>query len=169
MVDQQQVPEILASIREQTRQLVAQNLRSKAVVIARLYDLIATAQKLGHKHESIYAMVVAGGLETSEKNYQVSLYRTRQARAMAGTVLVHENQFPQERGILVHTNQKPDGAVMGDAPSPAVVNPADSELAGSLGSAFATRSAFEAATDVGRKDYSSVVRNARRGRSNLGK
>lgn len=73
---------LLAAIEKRTRELVAENLRSTAVVIARLVDLITEANQHGHPHADILESIKAGGLNTSLNNYRVYLhrYRTKQAK-----------------------------------------------------------------------------------------
>lgn len=66
-------------IRQRTALLVAQRLRSDAIVIARLADLIQEAVRLGHPHRDIHGAVTAGGLVTRWNTYRVSLRRARRA------------------------------------------------------------------------------------------
>jgi hypothetical protein len=70
----------LDRVRQRTAELVSQRLRSDAVVIARLIDLIHEAVALGHSHRSIHEAITSGGLATSWTNYRISLGRVRKAR-----------------------------------------------------------------------------------------
>ncbi|WP_038213366.1 hypothetical protein [Xenophilus azovorans] len=64
-------------IRQRTALLVAQQLRSHALVIARLADLIQQAVRWGHPHRAIHDAMTAGGLAVSWNTYRVSLRRAR--------------------------------------------------------------------------------------------
>ncbi len=71
---------VIEVLRCRTAELVAQCLRSDAVVIARLADLIQDALQLGHSHRSIHEAMAAGGLAANWNTYRVSLRRVRKAR-----------------------------------------------------------------------------------------
>ena len=70
---------ILDLVQQRTESLVAENLRSSSIVISRLRELIAEANRMGHSHSAIHARLQAGGLRTSWNNYRVSLVRARKS------------------------------------------------------------------------------------------
>lgn len=70
-------------VQTRTCELVALDLRSVSMLIARLSPLIDDAHRLGHSHRSIHAAIDAGGLTTSWNNYRVYLARARKARRIA--------------------------------------------------------------------------------------
>ena len=59
--------------------LAAQRLRSSAVAVARLRELIEEAHWLGHSHCAIHGALVSGGLGIGWNNYRVALARARKA------------------------------------------------------------------------------------------
>jgi hypothetical protein len=63
----------------QARGLAAQHLRSSAVAVARLRELIEEAHRLGHSHCAIHGALVSGGLDIGWNNYRVALARARKA------------------------------------------------------------------------------------------
>lgn len=155
--------DILTKIETEARNLVAQQLRSKAVVVARLLDLINQANHLGHTHESIHARTVAAGLDTSLKDYATYLYRAR-ARARKGGSYEPKNTGSYD-------------------PKPSPTAPAGASFAPQLRPAFASDSissvnqedqseesssatvvveSLKRASKVGQRDYSSVVKASRR-------
>lgn len=71
-------------LEHRTTELVAQRLRSEAVVIAHLAQLIDQAVRFGHSHRAIHAALQAGGLTAGWNTYRVSLRRARTAQR-AGT------------------------------------------------------------------------------------
>lgn len=71
-------------LERQTADLVAQRLRSDAVVVAHLAELIDQAVGFGHPHRAIHEALRAGGLGANWNSYRVALRRARKARR-AGT------------------------------------------------------------------------------------
>lgn len=69
----------LELIAAQARRLAAQHLRSSAVAVARLRELIEEAHRLGHSHCAIHGALVSGGLDIGWNNYRVALARARKA------------------------------------------------------------------------------------------
>jgi hypothetical protein len=74
---------LLAELAQQTRALVAQNLRSKAVVVGRLAPLIIKANGLGHTHETIHRAIVDAGLSVTFGVYKTALHRWRKKSKVA--------------------------------------------------------------------------------------
>src|SRR5882672_4990937 len=75
--------EILNRVQQRTRGLVAENLRSAAIVIARLRDLISEAHHLGHSHKDIHASMETGGLRASLNTYKSCLMRMKRSTSAA--------------------------------------------------------------------------------------
>lgn len=71
-------------LEHRTAELVAQRLRSEAVVIAHLAEMIDQAVRFGHSHRAIHGALQAGGLSAGWNTYRVSLRRARTAHR-AGT------------------------------------------------------------------------------------
>ncbi|HGO6073753.1 TPA: hypothetical protein ACK3Q6_004467 [Burkholderia cepacia] len=69
---------VLAELERQTTELVGQNLRSKAVVVARLGPLIDRANELGYTHETIHKALTSAGLTITFGVYKTSLHRWRE-------------------------------------------------------------------------------------------
>jgi hypothetical protein len=68
----------LAELASCASHLLAMDLRSKAVVIARLLPLIERAAGYGYSHATIYQLLVASGMPIGFDVYKNALYRARQ-------------------------------------------------------------------------------------------
>lgn len=144
------MPSILDHIEDQTKTLLREKLRSKAVVISRLSDLINEANDLGHPHTQIHARIVAAGLDTSLKNYQTYLYRANKARARA----MESGSYEPGRRVSGIGSYEPKLHERGGLASPEPLTPA----APAQQSPTAVLDALQSATNVGSRDFSSVVR-----------
>jgi hypothetical protein len=138
---------ILDLVQVRTERLVAEKLRSASIVIARLQDLIAEANRLGHSHSAIHARLLAGGLETSWNNYRVCLVRARKRAGRAAAASATSNASPQP------------------APSRASRDPGGA-AEGGLGSSFSSPThvldALAGAKQVASRDYAQVARDLHR-------
>lgn len=137
---------ILIRIKTKTSELVAEELRSKAIVIARMLDLITEANKLGHTHKAILQSINAGGLDTGMNNYRVYLHRARQSRERA----IPPDAQPEDKG-------GPQPQVQREIPPLPVPLP-DSGAAGEA-SVTQVRDALVGAKQTATTDYSQYARN----------
>jgi len=146
---------ILDAIEEQTRTLVGLHLRSNAVVVARLYDLITEANQAGFTHKSIHARIVAGGMDITQGIYATYLHRAKATRARvakgerngnttAGTTAVHAQNLKVADDIPAMTGETPE-----------------SETAGSESATFVMDS-LSAAKNTAKKDYGAIGRSLAR-------
>lgn len=136
---------ILIRIKAKTSELVAEELRSKAVVIARMLDLITEANKLGHTHKAILQSINAGGLDTGMNNYRVYLHRARQSRERT----IPPGAQPEDKGgsqPLVQREISPPASLP------------DIGAAGE-GSVTQVRDALVGAKQTATTDYSQYARN----------
>lgn len=76
----------LAELASRASHLLAMNLRSKAVVIARLLPLIERAAGYGYSHATIHQLLVANGMSIGFDVYKNALYRARQRPPAPDTV-----------------------------------------------------------------------------------
>lgn len=115
---------VIEVLRCRTAELVAQRLRSDAVVISRLADLIHHAVQLGHSHRSIHEAMATGGLAANWNTYRVSLRRVRKARS---TVPVTALATPaaSEPTSSASPSASPVATVGRDDHSPAPTQPAE--------------------------------------------
>lgn len=154
--------DILTQIETEARRLVAQTLRSKAVVVARLLPLINQANQLGYTHESIHARIVGAGLNTTLKDYSTYLYRAR-ARARKGGSYEPKSigsYEPKLSGVSASVVQPAPqlraSLIVEPPPSPVEENP------GEQTSATAVVDSLKRASNVGKRDYSAIVKASRR-------
>lgn len=156
----QEPTNILADIEVQARELVGQQLRSKAMVVARLLPLINSANQLGHSHSAIHATLVKAGLDTTLKNYDTYLSRAR-ARARQGKSGSYDpkdigSKDPKSHDVTPLGGFGSGAVVVSAAPSPSphAVIQEDSD---SSSATFVSDTLRKAAT-VGKRDFSSVVK-----------
>ena len=138
---------ILDLVQQRTESLVAEKLRSSSIVISRLRELIAEANRLGHSHSAIHARLQAGGLRTSWNNYRVSLVRAR--KSATGIA---------EQGAGAAAPSKP-------APTAGVINPAGRDAfvaAAQTPSPTRVLDALAGAKQVASRDYAQVARDLHR-------
>jgi hypothetical protein len=138
---------ILDLVQQRTESLVAENLRSSSIVISRLRELIAEANRMGHSHSAIHARLQAGGLLTSWNNYRVSLVRAR--KGASGIA---------ERGAGTAALSKP-------VPTAEATNPAGrNALVAAVPTPSPTRvlDALAGAKQVASRDYAQVARDLHR-------
>jgi hypothetical protein len=109
---------VIDVLRCRTAELVAQRLRSDAVVIARLADLIQDAVQLGHSHRSIHEAMATGGLAANWNTYRVSLRRVRKARRTV-PVTATTAQTPNEPTSFAAPNISVGATLRRDDHSPA--------------------------------------------------
>jgi hypothetical protein len=138
---------ILDLVQQRTEHLVAQKLRSASIVIARLQDLIAQANRLGHSHSAIHARLLAGGLEASWNNYRSCLARGRKRTAVAKGAPATPLASPQAEPS--RAARAPAGAAEGGPPT-------------SLSSPTHVLEALAGAKQVASRDYAQVARDLRR-------
>ena len=69
--------EILNKIARLTKELVAKNLRGKAVIIAHLYPHILAANRTGYIHKTIHETIVAAGLDITHDAYRLAVHRAK--------------------------------------------------------------------------------------------
>ena len=151
----------LELVAARARVIAAQHLRSRAVAVARLRQLIDAAHGLGHSHGAIHAALVAAGLTMGWNNYRVALARARKAgrafdaRAVgaAGSVAEHGDADPRGNPLLSR--------------SPSLLpplRPSWPSAAGPTAAAGATPvlDALRRARDTSSRDYARVARDSHR-------
>ena len=151
----------LELVSARARLMAAQHLRSRAVAVARLRELIDAAHGLGHSHGAIHAALVAGGLTMGWNNYRVALARARKAgrtfdaRAVGATGSVAEDGDADPR----------PNSLLSRSPSlPPPLRPSWPSPAGSTAAAGATPvlDALRRARDTSSRDYTRVARDSHR-------
>lgn len=155
---------VLAELERQATDLVGQNLRSKAVVVARLGPLIDRANELGYTHETIHKALVNAGLTITFGVYKTSLHRWRDrdrthvGRAATSVVGSHD---PVKAGS--HDPELPSGS---HDPLPEKENaPRDTEPVPppQTGDVFEVRDALqESRRSTGTVDYAKLARDRHR-------
>jgi hypothetical protein len=141
---------ILDLIQQSTERLVAENLRSSSVVIARMHELIAEATRLGHPHKAIHARIEAGGLRTSWNNYRVYLARARRGSMKRPTKQGAASDSPHLPSIIDASQVRTEPMVARDA-TPA--------------SATSALDALADAKQTAAKNYSQIARSLNRRKS----
>ncbi len=92
----------LQAIQERTAAMVAAEMRSEAVVVTRLLELINSAQGGGHPHRAIHAAIARGGLPIAWNNYRSALQRARRAsRAEAPAAPASPRADAASGGVVV--------------------------------------------------------------------
>lgn len=140
-------PNILDLVQQRTESLVAENLRSSAIVITRLQELIAEANRMGHSHSAIHARLQAGGLLTSWNNYRVSLVRARKRATGFAEQGAAAAALPEPVPTAKVTDPAGRDALVAEGPTPSPTRVLDA-LAG--------------AKQVASRDYAQVARDLHR-------
>lgn len=100
--------EVLDNIKENTKALIAQNLRSKAIVITRLYSLISNAYDLGYRREVVYKTIFDAGIDMTFNGYNMAIHRIRKMIETEGfnplTITAAIQNLPVEKTVLNTTN-----------------------------------------------------------------
>lgn len=154
--------DILTQIDTEARRLVAQHLRSKAVVVARLLPLINQANQLGHTHESIHARIVGAGLETTLKDYSTYVYRARARARKGGSYEPKSNgSYDPKPSPTLSTWPNPAPQLRPSA-IPPEITPSLDEIPEEPSSATAVVDSLKRASKVGKRDFSAVVKASRK-------
>lgn len=158
----------LANIEAMARTLVAQQLRSKAVLLERLLPLIDEANALGHTHAKIQETLQAAGLEMTLPVYMQTLKRARKrARERAATVTAGSIKPQQLGGLGGSKSGSPDPISSGShgpirsgshEPKQAEVTPSQ----GSEGDALEVHTALREAQKAYQTDYRNIARQKRK-------
>ncbi|MEX3557693.1 MAG: hypothetical protein VB124_05045 [Burkholderia sp.] len=145
----------MAELEALARALVAQNLRSKAVLIERLRPLIDRANSLGHMHARIHEALSAAGIDMTFPVYMTTLKRVRKRSQVAPsspavsidpdvqTVSVSGSQEPKPTPVDSRSQEPKRFESANSQPEPEV----------NAGDAFAVRNALKEAQAVSRTDY----------------
>lgn len=160
---------VLAELERQASDLVGQNLRSKAVVVARLGPLIDRANELGYTHETIHKALVSAGLAITFGVYKTSLHRWRDRdRTQVGrSAAAPDSGSHDPVEIGSHDPESPRGSHEPDNrgshdPRPEKENaPRETEpvTPSPTGGVFEARDALkDARSAVGNVDYSKLAR-----------
>jgi hypothetical protein len=159
---------LLDLIRQRTALLVAQQLRSHALVIAHLADLIQQAVRWGHPHRAIHDAVTAGGLAVSWNTYRVSLRRARSRPCKATPPLSAASPPALPARVGAPSNAAPHPAAPHiEQPSEAGASLKSWEPAQGSGTSSSTTdvlAALERARVTASKDYARIAREAYRRR-----
>ncbi|HBN6128165.1 MULTISPECIES: hypothetical protein [Burkholderia] len=152
----------LIELEETARKLQAQNLRSKAVLLERLFPLIERANNLGHRHATIHQALVAAGVQMTFDVYNTTLKRVRKRAEQAGSVkpITHGSPEPIRVGSddpNVSGSVEPKGS--GSAEPREQVTPPESD---SVGSAFEVKDALQEAQKASQVDYRKFARSQRK-------
>lgn len=169
---------VIEVLRCRTAELVAQRLRSDAVVIARLADLIQDAVQLGHSHRSIHEAMAAGGLAANWNTYRVSLRRVRKARRTVPVAAREASAAAADPTALASPSTSVVATVRSDGRSPAPalfaepieqiprteVTPfmKDTPGVGATSSTMEVMEALRRARQTARKDYAHLAREKHR-------
>lgn len=158
----------LANIEAMARTLVAQQLRSKAVLLERLLPLIDTANALGHTHAKIQETLQAAGLEMTLPVYMQTLKRARKrARERGGgaTGSIKPLQAGAGSGELKSGSPDPKGSGSSEPTGSGSHEPNEGEAPPSQvsdGSVFEVRNALKQAQKASQTDYRSIARQTRK-------
>lgn len=159
----------LANIEAMARTLVAQQLRSKAVLLERLLPLIDTANALGHTHAKIQETLQAAGVEMTLPVYMQTLKRARKRareRGVGGaTGSIKPLQASGGSGELKSGSPDPKSSGSHEPTDSGSHDPNEGETPSSQvsdGSVFEVRNALKQAQKASQTDYRSIARQTRK-------
>lgn len=146
----------LASLDAKARALVAQQLRSKAVVLERLVPYIDRANALGHTHVRIHEVLQLAGVDMSFEVYRTTLKRVRK-RGPADAA--ERSGGSPEPTLLGSSEPIPPSEPVG---RPGSDEPKEEDTKPSGGDVFEVRNALKQAQKVSEVDYRSRIRQNRK-------
>ncbi len=159
-----QTADELIELEETARKLQAQNLRSKAVLLERLFPLIERANSLGHRHTTIHQALVAAGVQMTFAVYNTTLKRVRRRERAepAGSIkpIGSGSPEPVRAGSVEPARSgspEPESRWSGAQREP--LTPPESD---SVGSAFEVKDALHEAQKASQVDYRKFARSQRK-------
>lgn len=169
-MDTMQTVDELIELEETARKLQAQNLRSKAVLLERLFPLIERANTLGHRHATIHQALVAAGVPMTFDVYNTTLKRVRKRAEQAGSIKPSERGSPEPiKGgspePMRFGSGDPDSSGSAEPKESGSVEPLEPVTASesdSVGSAFEVKDALQDAQKASQVDYRQFARRQRK-------
>ncbi|MCL6485010.1 MAG: hypothetical protein I4O49_12730 [Janthinobacterium lividum] len=155
----------LANIEAMARTLVAQQLRSKAVLLERLLPLIDTANALGHTHAKIQETLQAAGVEMTLPVYMQTLKRARKRARERAAGSIKPLQVSGVSGELKSGSPDPKSSGSHEPTVSGSHDPSEGETPSSQvsdGSVFEVRTALKQAQKASQTDYRSIARQTRK-------
>ncbi|WP_155747099.1 hypothetical protein [Burkholderia territorii] len=152
----------LIELEETARKLQALNLRSKAVLLERLFPLIERANNLGHRHVTIHQALVAAGVQMTFSVYNTTLKRVRKRAEQAGSIKPIERGSPEP---IRTGSAEPIQSGSVDPNANGSVEPRELETlpeSDSVGSAFEVKDALQEAQKASQVDYRKFARSQRK-------
>lgn len=147
----------LASLDAKARALVAQQLRSKAVLLERLVPYIDRANTLGHTHARIHEVLRAAGVDMSFEVYRTTLKRVRKrGPGDPAEVRTSGSSEPKQAGSPEPNRPAVPVEQLGSD------EPKEEDVKPTAGDVFEVRNALKQAQKVSEVDYRSRIRQNRK-------